>query len=73
MVGMDVQGSLGGRARVVIAGGGFAALEAALALRALAGERIELTLLSPDPLLHYRPAATSEGLRRRLCGGMTCA
>lgn len=44
----------------MIAGGGFAALEAALALRALAGERIELTLLSPDPVLHYRPAATTE-------------
>lgn len=57
---MDVHGSLGGPRRVVIAGGGFAALEAALALRALAAERIELTLLSPDPVFHYRPAATSE-------------
>ena len=48
------------RARVVIAGGGFAALEAALALRALAGDRVALTLLAPDPVFHYRPAATAE-------------
>jgi sulfide:quinone oxidoreductase len=45
-------------ARVLIAGGGFAAVEAALALRALAGDRVELTLASPDPVLQYRPAAT---------------
>lgn len=48
----------------MIAGGGFAALEAALALRALAGDRIQLTLLSPDPVLHYRPAATTESFSR---------
>lgn len=47
-------------ARVVIAGGGFAAVEAALALRALAGERVELTLISPQTTLAYRPAATME-------------
>lgn len=57
---MELDGAVPLRARVVIAGGGFAALEAALALRALASERIELTLLSPDPVLHYRPAATAE-------------
>ncbi|MGN6170724.1 MAG: NAD(P)/FAD-dependent oxidoreductase [Solirubrobacteraceae bacterium] len=61
---MDVHGSFGGRARVVIAGGGFAALEAALAMRALAGERIELTLVSPEPVLHYRPAATTEAFSK---------
>ena len=33
-------------------------MEAALALRALAGDRVQLTLVSPDPALHYRPAAT---------------
>jgi sulfide:quinone oxidoreductase len=48
------------RAQVLIAGGGFAALEAALALRALAGDRMGLTLLSPDPVFRYRPAATLE-------------
>lgn len=57
---MGVDGSVGEHARVVIAGGGFAALEAALALRAMASERIALTLLSPEPVLHYGPAATAE-------------
>ena len=46
--------------RVLIAGGGFAAVEAALALRALAGDRVQLALLAPDPVFRYRPAATSE-------------
>ena len=44
--------------RVVIAGGGFAALEAALALQALAKDRVELTLISPTPSFAYRPSAT---------------
>ena len=43
---------------MVIAGGGFAAVEAALAPRALAGDRVRLTAPSPDPFLRYRPAAT---------------
>jgi sulfide:quinone oxidoreductase len=47
-------------ARVVIAGGGFAAVEALLALRALAGDRVELQLVAPEPVLAYRPAATAE-------------
>ena len=46
--------------RVVIAGGGFAAVEAALALKALAGDRVQVALLAPDAVFHYRPAATSE-------------
>jgi sulfide:quinone oxidoreductase len=48
--------------RVVIAGGGFAALEAMLALRALAADRVQMTLISPDPALAYRPAATTEAI-----------
>jgi len=47
-------------AQILIAGGGFAAVEAALALRALAGDRVALTILAPDPVFHYRPAATTE-------------
>jgi sulfide:quinone oxidoreductase len=47
-------------ARILICGGGFAAVEAALALRALAGDRVALTMLAPDPVFRYRPAATSE-------------
>ena len=57
---MTIRPSSGVRSRILIAGGGFAAVEAALALRALAGDRVTLTLLSPDPVFHYRPAATSE-------------
>jgi sulfide:quinone oxidoreductase len=52
--------SSGGAAHVVIAGGGFAALEAALALSALAADRARVTLISPDPVFAYRPAATAE-------------
>jgi sulfide:quinone oxidoreductase len=44
----------------VIAGGGFAALETALALRALVGRRAELTLVSPQAEFAYRPMATAE-------------
>jgi sulfide:quinone oxidoreductase len=45
---------------VVIAGGGFAALEAAIALRAMAAQALELTLVSPDSRFAYRPAATAQ-------------
>jgi sulfide:quinone oxidoreductase len=46
--------------RIVIAGGGFAALEAALALQALAKERVQITLISPNAGFAYRPSATLE-------------
>lgn len=46
--------------RVVIAGGGVAALEALLALRALAGRRVDPILLTPDPLFRYRPLSVAE-------------
>jgi sulfide:quinone oxidoreductase len=45
---------------VVVAGGGFAALEVVLALRALAGDAARISLVSPDPVFAYRPAATLE-------------
>jgi len=47
-------------ARVLIAGGGFAAVETMLALRALAPERARVTLISASPVLAYKPAATTE-------------
>jgi len=47
-------------AHVLIAGGGFGALEAMLALRALAPERVHVTLVSASPTLAYKPAATTE-------------
>jgi sulfide:quinone oxidoreductase len=49
-----------GRAEILIVGGGFAAVESALAMRALAEDRVTLTLLAPEPVFRYRPAATSE-------------
>jgi sulfide:quinone oxidoreductase len=48
------------RPRVLIAGGGVAALEAALALRALAGDRLEVELYSPRAEFVYRPFAVGE-------------
>jgi sulfide:quinone oxidoreductase len=45
---------------VVIAGGGVGALETALALRDIAGERVRLTLLSPEADFVYRPVAVLE-------------
>ena len=56
--------------RVVIAGGGVAALEAALALQELAEERVELELLAPEPYYWYRPLAVAQpfhvGLMQRV-------
>ncbi|HTX46490.1 MAG TPA: hypothetical protein VMD48_09440 [Solirubrobacteraceae bacterium] len=46
--------------KTVIAGGGVAALEGALALRDLAGDRIELTLLAPAKDFVYRPMTVRE-------------
>jgi sulfide:quinone oxidoreductase len=45
---------------VLIAGGGVAALEAALALRALAGDRVRVELCAPEPRFWYRPLAVAE-------------
>ena len=45
---------------VLIAGGGAAALEAALALRALAEDRVQVELLAPEPQYWYRPLAVAE-------------
>lgn len=46
--------------RIVIAGGGVAALEAALALRALAEERVAIELVGPEPHFWYRPLSVAE-------------
>jgi sulfide:quinone oxidoreductase len=46
--------------RVLIAGGGVAALEVALALRELAGDRVQTTLLAPNSEFVYRPMAVRE-------------
>jgi sulfide:quinone oxidoreductase len=43
--------------RVVIAGGGFAGVEAMIALHTLAGDRVDQLLIAPRAELLYRPAA----------------
>ncbi|HEX4929881.1 MAG TPA: CBS domain-containing protein [Gaiellaceae bacterium] len=48
------------RTRVLIAGGGVAALEAVLALRELAEERVAVELLGPEPQFWYRALSVAE-------------
>jgi sulfide:quinone oxidoreductase len=45
---------------VVIAGGGVAGLEAAIALRDLAGERVEITMLAPEEDFVFKPLSVGE-------------
>jgi sulfide:quinone oxidoreductase len=47
-------------ARVVIAGGGVAGLEALIALHELAHDRVEITLVAPNESLCYRPMTVAE-------------
>jgi sulfide:quinone oxidoreductase len=49
-----------GRFRVLIAGGGVAALEAALALQHLGEDRLSVALIAPEPRFWYRPLAVVE-------------
>ncbi|HEX2292445.1 MAG TPA: hypothetical protein VHH55_03980 [Gaiellaceae bacterium] len=49
-----------GPLHVLIAGAGVAALEATLALRALAEERVDIEVLAPDDDFVYRPMAVAE-------------
>jgi sulfide:quinone oxidoreductase len=51
---------MGEREHVVIAGGGIAGLEALIALRDLAGDRVALTLVAPDPDFTYKPFTVEE-------------
>jgi sulfide:quinone oxidoreductase len=53
---------------VVIAGGGVAALEAALALRALADERVDVELVAPETHFWYRPLSVAEPFGRGEAG-----
>jgi sulfide:quinone oxidoreductase len=45
---------------IVIAGGGVAGLEGLLALHAMAGDSVRLTLVAPDREFSYRPLAVAE-------------
>jgi sulfide:quinone oxidoreductase len=49
---------------VLIVGGGVAALEATLALRALAKDLVDIELLAPDEDFVYRPMAVAEPFRQ---------
>jgi sulfide:quinone oxidoreductase len=49
---------------VVIAGGGIAAVESALALHDLAGDRIRLTMVAPNREFELRPLSTAEPFSR---------
>jgi sulfide:quinone oxidoreductase len=46
--------------RVVICGGGTAAVEALLRLRALAGDKVDVTMVAPEDELRYRPDAVDQ-------------
>jgi sulfide:quinone oxidoreductase len=50
----------GERLQVLIAGGGVAALEAALTLKELGGPSVSVELLAPETSVWYRPAAVGE-------------
>ena len=75
-----------GKHRVLIAGGGVAALEAALALRDLAADRVAVELLAPEQHFWYRPLSVAapfelgevtrlelDGLARQIGAGFTLA
>jgi NAD(P)H-nitrite reductase large subunit len=48
--------------KVLIAGGGVAALEGALALREEAGDRLSIEMLAPEPEFVYRPMIVAKYL-----------
>ncbi len=54
------EGGSGNAPRVVIVGGGVAGLEALLALHDLAGDRISVTLVAPQPDFLYKPLLVEE-------------
>src|SRR3954453_17725008 len=58
---MDVEPAFGSLpARVLVAGGGIAAVELVVSLRKLAGERVEIELLAPVDELVYGPLLVAE-------------
>jgi sulfide:quinone oxidoreductase len=58
---------------ITVAGGGIAGIEGLLALRALAGDRVRLTLVAPDPTFAYRPLAVAEPFSRGHAVGVPLA
>jgi len=58
------------RPRVLIAGGGVAGLETLLALRALAGERVDITLVTPDRRFVNRSMAVDQPFKTQRWRGI---
>jgi sulfide:quinone oxidoreductase len=56
----DIQRVGGRRPRVLIAGGGIAALEAVLTLDEVAGDALDVTILTASPRFEYRPLAVAQ-------------
>lgn len=57
---MTTQDTPSEKFRVLIAGGGVAALETALALKELAGDRVQMTVVAPNEEFKYRPMTVRE-------------
>lgn len=62
--------SVSSRARVVVAGGGVAGLETLLALRALASERVEVTLVAPEPVFVNHSMAVDQPFQPQRVRGL---
>ena len=56
--------------RVLIAGAGVAGLETLLALRALAGDRVEITLLAPELKFVNRSMAVDQPFKVQRARGL---
>jgi sulfide:quinone oxidoreductase len=59
--------------RVLIAGAGVAGLESLLALHALAGDRVEITLLAPETKFTNRPMSVDAPFKPQRVRGLTLA
>ena len=59
--------------RVLIAGAGVAGLETLLALHALAGDRVEITLLAPEAKFINRPMSVDEPFKPKRVRGLKLA
>jgi sulfide:quinone oxidoreductase len=58
------------RSRVVIAGGGVAGLETLLALRALAGDRVDITIVAPELKFVNRSMSVDQPFKPRRVRGI---
>lgn len=57
---MSTETSSSEKLRVIVVGGGVAALETVLALHDLAGELTDVSVIAPNPDFHYRPMTVRE-------------